>query len=124
MKKLAFLLLAALPLSPLQAQSMPAATFLAKAEALKAKGALALFSSDMGILKKEIQGSAGVLRAERLAAEKAGKAPAYCPPAKQASVTPDDIIGHFRSIPAAQLQRMQVKDAFRSLMVKKYPCPA
>lgn len=120
----AFLLLAALPLAPVQAQSMPAATFLAKAEALKKKGPLALLSSDFGRLKKEMTASGEALRAERLAAEKAGTKPAYCPPAKQTGMSPDEIIGHFRSIPPAQLQRMQTKDALRSLLAKKYPCPA
>ena len=125
MRKITFVLaLVAIPVTALHAQTMPAATFLAKAEALKKKGALALFSSDMGLLKKEMAGSANVLRTERLAAQKAGRKPAYCPPAKQSGLSPDEIIGHFRSIPPAQLQRMQVKDGFRGLLAKKYPCPA
>ena len=44
MRRIAFaLLVAALPATALQAQTMPVSTFLAKADALKSKGPLAVF---------------------------------------------------------------------------------
>ena len=50
------------------AQNMPVSTFLAKADALKAKGPLALFSSDIGVLKKEVEAAAVSYRGDRKAA--------------------------------------------------------
>jgi len=62
------LLLVSVP-SPLHA--MPLSEFLPKAEALQRKGAMALFSSDMGLLKTELKSAGAQLRAERLAAANA-----------------------------------------------------
>ena len=115
---------AALAATPLQAQTMPVSQFLAKAEALKKKGPLALLSGDLKLLKAEVQKSAAALRAERLAAKTAGRKQAFCPPEKGASLNSDEVLTHFRSIPAAQRARMPVRDGMRSLMAKKYPCPA
>ena len=79
MKKL--LLAAALIALPVAAlQAMTVAVFLEKADALKSRGALALFSSDLRLLKSEVTTAGAALRAERLAAERAGRRPAYCPP--------------------------------------------
>lgn len=108
--------------APAAAQSMPLPTFLAKAAALEKKGAMALFSGDMKVLKAEMQGSAAALRAERLAAAKAGKAPVYCPPEKGAPMNSDEILAYFRSIPEAQRARMTTRDGFRGMMARKYPC--
>jgi hypothetical protein len=110
--------------APAAAQSMPLPTFLAKADALKKKGPLALFSGDLKTLKKEMQESAKLLRAERLAAAQAGKKPAFCPPEKGAAMGAEEILGHFRLIPAAERAKMSTKDGFRSFMMKKYPCKA
>jgi hypothetical protein len=88
MRKIALaLLLAGVPVAA-HAQTMTVADFLAKAEALKKKGAMALFSSDIGKLKGEIQGSGKQLRDEQLAARKAGRQPTFCPPeAGKTSIT-------------------------------------
>ena len=120
MKKLiiAALLLAA----PTAASAMDAGTFLAKAEALMKKGALAMFSSDLGLLKKEMQASGGQLKAEREAAVKAGRRPDFCPPAK-AAIGSDELLNHLRAIPAAQ-RRMPFKAAYKSFLVRKFPCRA
>ena len=84
MRKLAVLILAASFTSPALAQSMPVATFLAKADALKAKGALALFSSDIGKLKAEIQNSARRLGPSRTPlARPAVRPPRACPPRRR-----------------------------------------
>ena len=118
----AALLLLAAPLTALQAQTMPVSTFLAKAEALKKKGPMALFSSDIGLLKKEIQNSAKGLRAEQIAANKAGRKPSSCMPAK-APINSNELLEHFQSIPPAQ-RSMPVRSAFASLIRKKFPCPS
>ncbi len=110
--------------APAAAQSMPLPTFLAKADSLKKKGPLALFSGDLKTLKREMQESAKLLRAERLAAAKAGKKPAYCPPEKGVAMGAEEILDHLRAIPVAERARMTSKDGFRSFMAKKYPCKA
>ncbi len=116
------LLLAATPMTALHAQSMPISTFLAKADALKKKGAMALFSSDMGLLKKEIENSGKAVRAEQAAAQKAGRKLPYCMPPK-ASFSSNELLAHLNSIPPAQ-RNMPVQAGFASLVRKKYPCPA
>lgn len=120
-KLLAAILLATVPLGA--AQAMDVATFLAKADALQKKGMLALMASDYKLLKGEIETQAAALRAERLAAERARRKAAYCPPARQ-SLTSSEILAAFRTIPAPQRPRIQVKDALRALMARKYPCRA
>jgi hypothetical protein len=123
-KSLLVALVAAVPLTPLFAQSMPVSEFLAKADALQKKGAMALFSGEIGRLKAEIVNSGKQLRVERAAAEKAGRKPATCIPERgKASVDSNEVLAHFRSIPPGQ-RGMPVKAAFAGLMRKKYPCPA
>ena len=110
--------------APSFAQAMPLPTFLAKAAALEKKGAMALFSGDLKRLKAEMRDSAAALRVERLAAVKAGKRPAYCPPEKGAPMNSDEVLAYFRSIPAAQRAQMTTKDGLRGLVARKHPCPA
>ena len=120
-KLLAAALLLVLPLGG--AQAMDVATFLAKADALQKKGMMALMSSDYKMLKREIETHSKTLRAERLAAQAAKRKPAYCPPEKS-GLNSDEILKAFRSIPAAQRPRIQVKDALRALLARKFPCRA
>jgi hypothetical protein len=120
MKKLLLgVLLVAAPLSALNAMNVR--VFLEKADALQRRGVGALFSADYRLLKSEIETNAQALRAERLAAERAGRRGAYCPPAKQ-SLNSNEILSAFRTIPEAQRERVEVKDALRALLVRKYPC--
>jgi hypothetical protein len=125
MRKIALgLLLAATAPTAAHAQTMTVADFLARAEALQKKGAMALFSGDIGKLKGEIVNSGKQLRAERLSAQKAGRKPAFCPPERgKGSVNSNELLAHFRAIPPAQ-RGMSVKAGFAGLMRKKYPCPA
>lgn len=119
-KLLAAVLLVFVPIGA--AQAMDVATFLVKADALQKKGMMALMSSDYKALKKEIVAHSQALRAERLAAERTGRKPAYCPPAKQGGLNSSEILAAFRSIPAPQRARTDVKDALRALLARKYPC--
>jgi hypothetical protein len=118
-KMIAAALAAAIPIDP--AAAMNVADFLQRAEALEQRGMMAVFSSDYKALKAEVQTASGQLRAERLAAQKAGRKPAYCPPPK-GGLTPKELLAHFRKIPATQRLRTDVKDGLRSLLVSKYPC--
>ena len=115
------LLLAASPTLAF-AQNMPVSTFLAKADALKAKGAMALFSSDIGVLKSEIQAAGLAARTERKAREAAGQPKLACPPEKM-SMTSDELMAFFRTIPADQRPRVSTKDAMAAMVRKRFPCP-
>jgi hypothetical protein len=113
------LALAAAPVAGLQAMNV--AEFLQKADALEKKGMTALFSSDYRLLKNEVENAAKALRAERLAAERAGRRGAYCPPPKSGFKS-EEILAHFRAIPVAQRPRTDVKAGLLGLLVRKYPC--
>ena len=104
------------------AQKMPVATVLAKADALKAKGPLALFSGDLKLLKREMEQTGLALKAERNAAAKAGKKPAFCPPTKPAPISSDEILAYFRGLSPVQQRQMTSTDAMRSMLAKRYPC--
>ena len=118
--KYCYLGLVAITASP--AIGMPAATFLAKADALMAKGPLALFSSDVGLLKTEASHAGAELKAERLALLAQHRPTAYCPPPKS-SINSDELIKSMHRISAPELAKMQFKDAMRRVLEQKYPCP-
>lgn len=105
------------------AQAMTVAEFLAKAEAIKAKGMMAMMSSDTGVLRNEMKSASTAYRTDIDAAQKAGKPAHSCPPPKgKGSISSEDVMAEFNAIPAAQRARMSVKDAFYGIMKKRYPC--
>ena len=108
--------------TPAFAQNMPVSTFLEKADALKAKGIMAMLSSDIGVLKAEVQAAALSYRKERKASEAAGNKPEVCPPEK-GSLNTDELTASFRAIPAEARPRTTVKQAWIGYMKRKYPCP-
>jgi hypothetical protein len=115
-------LAAVLTLAPLAgAAAMNLQQFVEKADAVEKKGMMALFSSDYKALKREIEASSLQLRAERLAAVKASRRPAYCPTGK-GGMDVEELLAHFRAIPPAQRARLEVKDGLRSFYAKKHPC--
>lgn len=101
---------------------MSVAEFVARAEALQAKGALAFFSSDIGLLKAEVASSAKAFR-QQLKVEAANGKPSACPP-ERASITSDDILAHMRRYPVAARSRIPVSNAVADLFRKQFPCPA
>jgi hypothetical protein len=104
--------------TPAAAQNMPVSSFLAKADALAAKGMMAMFSSDVTALKDEIKAASTAYRASP-----ASRAPRSCPPVPgQAKVSSDEIIAAFRAMPLAQRTTTSVKSAFTDFMVRRYPC--
>jgi hypothetical protein len=105
-----------------QPGSMSVATFMAKAQALQAKGAMALFSSDIGLLKAEVAGSAQAFR-RQIKAEAASGKPSACPP-EHGALKSDDILAHMRGYPAGVRPRISVSAAVADLMRKRFPCPA
>jgi len=110
-----------LPVTALQA--MTVAVFLEKADALERRGMMAMFSSHLRLLKTEVKGASQALKAERDRRRASGQPPLYCPP-ERARMKSDDLLAHLRSIPPAQRQRMEFRDALRLMLVRRYPCPS
>jgi hypothetical protein len=103
---------------------MSVATFLTKADALKAKGFLAIGSPDIGLLQGEMKGVTTQYRADIDGAKVAGRKPHSCPPPKgQTKLKSDDLMAYFRTIPAPQRPKTSVRSAFYSLMRQRFPCP-
>jgi hypothetical protein len=69
----------------------------------------------------EVRSQSTSLREERLAAKAAGRPQAYCPPEKS-GLSVDEIMGGLHSIPAAQQPRVQLRDALKALLARKFPC--
>src|SRR4051794_35496809 len=83
------------------ANAMDVGTFLAKAEVLRERGLLAPFASEYAEIQDEVRASFASLKQERLAAQGAGRRPAYCPPGR-ASLTTEELIAAMTAVPAAR----------------------
>lgn len=103
-----------------QGGAMSVATFLAKADALRAKGPFALMSSDYKLLKAEVNGAAQAYRV-RLKGEQAAGRPSSCPPAR-APFNSDDVMAQMRSYPPTHRAQTSVATAVADLFVARYPC--
>ncbi|MCR5869912.1 MULTISPECIES: hypothetical protein [unclassified Sphingomonas] len=97
MRAMVAVLAGAALLLPVSAQAMSVAEFLARANALKAKGFLALGSPDIKLLKGEMEGVATAYRADIVAARQAGRTPHSCPPPKgKANIGSKELLAEFR----------------------------
>ena len=100
---------------------MTVATFLGKYEALKKKGLFALGSSDVGVLKAEVQ-AAGEAYTARLKADRAaGRPPHSCAPSG-GRLSQNEFISGVQKYPAASRGQVTLKMAVADLIRKKYPC--
>ncbi|RYY24509.1 MAG: hypothetical protein EOP62_16600 [Sphingomonadales bacterium] len=101
---------------------MTVAEFLTKAKALQAKGMMAAFSSDVGLLKNEMAGITAAYRADLEGARATGRKPHSCPPPKgQARMAPAEFIAELEKIPPAR-RGISMKQAFYGVMARRYPC--
>jgi hypothetical protein len=96
------------------AEAMTAAEFLAKADALKAKGMMALFSSDLGLLKAEITADAQAWRTQ-------AKPPLACAPAS-VRLNDQQIYDLVAAVPPAERTNTSVRSAMVTGMNRKFPC--
>lgn len=103
-----------------QTGTMSIAAFLAKADALRAKGPFALMSADYKLLKAEVTGAAMTYRA-RLKGEQAAGRPSSCPPAR-APFNSDDVMAQMRTYPVAARGHTSVATAVTDLFLARYPC--
>lgn len=114
------MLAAALICTATATYAMTAETFYVKGTALKKKGIGAMFSSDLKLLQKEMGAATKSVRAENEAAKAAGK-PLYCPPAKS-KMKAEQVLAEFGKISPARRKEMSVRQAWKEILVKKYPC--
>lgn len=102
---------------------MTVADFLAKAEALKAKGMGAMFSSDLKVVTNEFKAAGTAYRADVDKARTAGRTDLGCPPPKgSVKMSSNDIMAEMSAIPAAQRASTSVRTAFYRMMAKRFPC--
>ena len=95
---------------------MSVATFLAKADALRAKGLGAIGSPDIKLLRAEGQ-AAGQAYGARLAAERAAGKPSSCPP-KGARPSSNEVLTHLRTYPAEKRAGMTMKTAMADYYIR------
>jgi hypothetical protein len=108
---------------PALAHAMTVAEFLARADALKAKGMMAMMSSDLPVVKGEMQAATTAYRTDVDAARAKGRTDLGCPPPKgQAKISSDMIMADLAAIPKAAQARTTVKTALYDAMRKRYPC--
>ena len=109
--------------TPATAQSMNAEAFHKRAQALKKKGPLALFSrGEIKNLMKEVQAAAGASRERRLAAIKAGQRPRYCPTEARGSMGSGELMDRLAAIPPAERTRIDMTEAMTRILAAKFPC--
>ncbi|NBW74685.1 MAG: hypothetical protein EBR34_02680 [Sphingomonadaceae bacterium] len=99
---------------------MSVAAFLSKADALRAKGLMALGSPDIKLLRAEGQ-AAGMAYGVRLQQERAAGKPSSCPP-KGARPGSNEVLSHLRTYPAEKRAAINMKAAMADYFIKTYPC--
>lgn len=99
---------------------MSVAVFLAKADALKAQGPLAMFSADLPLLRAEGKAGGDAYRA-RLKQERAAGRPSSCPP-EDAKINSDELLAFLRTYPAAARPRVKIRQGVADYFIRKYPC--
>ena len=111
--------------TPAVAQRMNAEVFHKRAQSLKKKGALALFSrGEIKNLMKEVQAAAGAARERRLAAVKAGQPPRYCPTEARGSMGSSELMERLAAILPAERARIDMTEAMTRILAAKFPCKA
>lgn len=102
--------------------------FVERGTKLEKKGPLALLHRDeIRLLQEEMQAASTKVRNERLAAEKAGRKGAYCPPPGGSGgmqMNAKQLLKELRTISASQPRSATVADGMRVMLARRYPCPA
>lgn len=107
------------------ASTMPLHQFVARGSALEKKGPLALFSKgEIRALQTEMAAAGKQVREERLAAEKAGRKGAFCPPPGGGGLrmSPQQVLRELRPIAASLPKTATVADGMRVMLANHYPC--
>lgn len=105
------------------AQSMNAESFLQRANKLKAKGPLALFSrGEIKVLMNEGQASGKAASARNKADKVGGRPTRFCPPTGPQSMNSDEYMTRLAAIPRTTRQRIDMTEATTRIMAAKFPC--
>ena len=104
------------------AYAMDAETFYVKAVALKKKGMAAVFSKELKPMARVFQTAAESVKAENEQARAKG-VPLFCPP-KKYRLTAEQFIAEFSRIPQEQRRAQTVRDAWREIVIRRFPCQA
>lgn len=118
--KLSFVLISPLLLLSGMAAAMDAHSFYVRGTALKAQGATAVLTSDFRVLKAEAEAADKSVRAENARAKAKGK-PLFCAPDK-VEMNADQLLTEFRRIPIERRRTISVRQAWREIAIRKYPC--
>ncbi len=100
-----------------------AQNFLDRVNVLKKRGPMALFSGDIGRLKKEANAAGKSIADDRIARAKVGRPPLYCSASPRAELGQNEFLSGLEMIPAAERARLPLKDAMLRILARKYPCP-
>ena len=110
----------ALALCATGVQAMDADTFYTKAVALKKRGMSAMFSKDLKPMMTVFKTAADSVKAENERARADGNA-LFCAPVKY-RLTPDQFISEFSKIPQSRRQTQTVREAWREIVIRRFPC--
>lgn len=102
------------------AQAMDAETFYTTAVSLKKKGMAAVFSKDLKPMIRVFEAAADSVKAENEQARAAGT-PLFCAP-KKYRLTAAQFIGEFSRIPKERRREQTVRDAWREIVIRRFPC--
>ena len=118
--KFALLLATGVLLTSIPANAMDAETFFVKAVALKKKGMGAVFAKDLKPMIRVFEAAAESVKAENDVA-RAIDAPLFCAP-KKYRLTAVQFISEFGRIPKERRQIQSVRDAWREIAIRRFPC--
>ncbi|WP_296677060.1 hypothetical protein [Novosphingobium sp.] len=122
MKRLSLAVTVALTFaSPALAAERTTEAFYADAAALKAKGAMALFSGKLRPLMQEGQATGEALRQQRQAAIKRGEKPTYCPP-QNAKMGSEEMLSGLGAIPQNERRALPLSVGMLRVLQAKWPC--
>jgi hypothetical protein len=109
--------------SPAWAQQMNAEAFYQRANKLKGKGALAIFSGgEIKALMREGQAAGQASKARYKAAKDAGKPLPFCPPEGPQKMGSTEFMTRLGAIPRAERQKIDMAEATTRIMAAKFPC--
>lgn len=101
------------------ASAMSVTDFLAKADALKAIGMMAVFSPDYSVLKAEVRTGVKAWKAQ---VAPAGKSPNACPPADMPQLTPSEVLTLMKAVPPTERPTTETADAMIAGLNRRFPC--
>ena len=118
--KYAMLVASGALLSAVPASAMDAETFFVKAVALQKRGMGAVFAKDLKPMIRIFESAANSVKAENEAARATGS-PLFCAP-KKYRLSADQFIGEFSRIPKERRQTQTVREAWREIVIRRFPC--